>query len=111
MRLHWRHHFIWLSGYALLAAGGCAPSSLVEVDAPNTVIDEAQVQTPAGALEMYNAGVRRFREVFATQQSFNIVGASGLFTDELMYAQGSGGHPQGFNSRIVSYVAPGHFDW
>src|SRR5687768_13005560 len=73
----------------LNALGACAPSSLVEVDPPNTVADPAVVATPAGATQMYSLAVSSFANIIGGQitNRGGYVGNTGLWTDELLRVQ------------------------
>jgi len=75
---------------AMLAVTACSPSSLVDVQAPSTAVDPAQVKTASGALMLRAAAVADFTEPFAGGDGGSVIFMGGLLTDELtegLYAQ------------------------
>jgi len=79
----------------------CSPSSLVDVQTPDTVIDPSQVLTPTGAVQLYQSALGWFNRGLASDGcGTDIVCSVGLFTDELTETNRT---PQnGMNARTVS---------
>jgi len=62
---------------------GCSPSSLVDVQAPNTVVDPSLIGTVTGAVQLRAGAVAEMGEPLAQAYNNNLIITTGLFTDEL----------------------------
>jgi len=80
----------------------CAPSSLVDVQTPDTVVDPSQVLTATGAEQLYQSALGWFNRGLASDGcGSDVVCSVGLFTDELMPTRNT----NGMNERMVSAPA------
>jgi len=72
---------------------GCAPSSLVDVQSPSTVVDPSQVLTPSGASALRTNALSYMMGAFGSGTSTSVIVMSGSLTDELQdpYYSGSSG--------------------
>jgi len=73
----------------LLAMAACSPNSLVDVQAPGTVVDPTVITTVSGAIQLHDAAVAKFTQPLAGANDNNVIVVGGLFTDELTEANGS----------------------
>lgn len=84
----------------LFTATACSPSSLVDVQSPSTVVDPSQVKTPTAAIQLYNAALLYIERPLAGYGiGYDVIGSSGLFTDELSITYFG---PTGIDERNVS---------
>jgi len=79
----------WAGLTSLIFSVACSPSSLVDVQAPNTVVDPTQIATATGALQLRVGALGAFSRVILGNSSCQntVVCVGGMFTDELTDAQ------------------------
>jgi len=69
-----------IAGATLVA---CSPSSLVDVETPNTVVDPSQIGTVSGAIQLRAGALASAGGPIAGYYGSNLITFGGLFTDEL----------------------------
>jgi len=88
----------------LLAAAGCSPSSLVDVQSPSNVVDPRSVHTAESAISLHAGAVVRMMGAFGAYPNSSVIAMSGFLTDELTNTQSSSGNSAD-NRTVVSTAA------